>query len=135
MAYDEGLDVVQISDQEVPVVKITDANKFLFSLKQKDRAQKKAQRQSSLKTKEVQLSLDIQDHDMNVKAKNANKFLAKGNSVKVILKLNGRAKNNTSMQELGLHKVQDFLFKVHDHEVLVEPYASETIICTIKPSS
>ena len=40
--------------------------------------------------KEVRLSATIDTHDLEVKAKNANKFLADGNKVKVSLKFKGR---------------------------------------------
>jgi translation initiation factor IF-3 len=46
--------------------------------------------QKVVELKEIQLSMTIELHDMEVKAKNANKFLTQGNKVKVVLRMRGR---------------------------------------------
>ena len=40
--------------------------------------------------KEIQLSLNIEDHDFNTKVRNARKFLEQQNRVNVVLRLRGR---------------------------------------------
>ncbi|AUS02625.1 translation initiation factor IF-3 [Vibrio phage 2.275.O._10N.286.54.E11] len=135
IATNENLDLVQMSDQEVPVVKLMDLNKYKFEQQQKARAQRKNQRETTIKTKEIQLSLDIQQNDMLVKLKKANKFLSKGNHLKVSLRLHGRARSNASMQDLAIEKVQEFVGMLDAHEVTAAPKKADTIVCLVKPNA
>lgn len=89
MADDEGLDLVKISPNAVPpVCKILDYNKFKFEQSKREKEMKKNQKVTEIK--EIWLSMTIDDNDMNTKAKNAAKFLAEGNKVKVSLRMRGR---------------------------------------------
>ena len=53
-------------------------------------AQKSRKRQKSIEVKQIRLGLKIDDHDINVKLKSAEKFLNQGNKVKVNLRFRGR---------------------------------------------
>lgn len=61
--------------------------------------------------KEVQLSPTIGIHDFNTKLKNAKRFIADGNKVKVTMRLYGRM---MSRQELGLEVVNNFILEMED---------------------
>ncbi len=87
LAEDEGLDLVKISPNAIPpVCKIMDYGKFKFEQAKKAKENK----QKVVELKEVQLSMTIDVGDLNVKAKQATKFLEQGNKVKVTIRLRGR---------------------------------------------
>lgn len=89
IAEKEGLDLVKISPSAVPpVCKIMDYGKYLFDKTKKEKEQRKNQKIVELK--EVQLSMTIEQHDIDIKAKNATKFLLNGDKVKVSIRMNGR---------------------------------------------
>ncbi len=89
LAEEEDLDLVKISPAAVPpVCKIMDYGKFKFEQQKKDKENRRNQKVVELK--EVQLSMTIDVGDVNVKAKQATKFLEAGNKVKVSLRLRGR---------------------------------------------
>ena len=89
IAEEEGLDLVKISPNAVPpVCKVMDYGKFLFEQTKKAKEAKKNQK--VVEIKEIWLSMTIDVGDINVKAKQTNKFLASGNKVKVSIKMRGR---------------------------------------------
>ncbi len=89
LAEEENLDLVKISPQAVPpVCKIMDYGKFKFEQAKKEKENRRNQKIVELK--EVQLSMTIDVGDLNVKAKQATKFLEAGNKVKVSIRLRGR---------------------------------------------
>lgn len=89
IAEKEGLDLVKISPSAVPpVCKIMDYGKYLFDKTKKEKEQRKNQKIVELK--EVQLSMTIEQHDIDIKAKNATKFLLNGDKVKVSIRMSGR---------------------------------------------
>ena len=87
--------------------------KYLFELQKKAKEAKKNQK--VVEIKEVQLSVTIDVGDLNVKAKNANKFLTAGNKVKVTLKMRGR---QMAHQELGVDVMNRFFELVKDVAVM-----------------
>ena len=103
-----GLDLIQITDAEVPVCKIMDANKYLYELKQSEKIKAKKQRESKTVVKEIQLSMEIQEHDMQIKIKQAMKFMQDDKTVNVQLKMHGRALANPQMIALATEKLTQF---------------------------
>ncbi len=87
--------------------------KYLFELQKKAKEAKKNQK--VVEIKEVQLSVTIDVGDLNVKAKNANKFLTAGNKVKVTLKMRGR---QMAHQELGVDVMNRFFELLKDVAVM-----------------
>lgn len=83
--------------------------KYLFELQKKAKEAKKNQK--VVEIKEVQLSVTIDIGDLNVKAKQTQKFLAAGNKVKVTLKMRGR---QMAHQELGVDVMNRFFEMVKD---------------------
>ena len=83
------LDLVLIApDAKPPVCKIMDYGKYRFDELKKLKDQKKAQKVAQLK--EMSLSMTIDDHDLEIKAKQVCKFLADGSKVKVNIRMFGR---------------------------------------------
>lgn len=89
LADKAGLDLVKISPSAVPpVCKIMNYGKYMFDRAKKEKEARKNQKIVELK--EVQLSMTIEQHDIDIKARNAIKFLEAGNKVKVVLRMRGR---------------------------------------------
>lgn len=104
IAEERDLDLVLISpNAEVPVCKIMDYGKFKFEQSKKLKEQRKAQK--IVEIKEVQLSMTIDKHDVEVKAKNAIKFLTAGDKVKVSIRMRGR---QMARPEMGIEVMKNF---------------------------
>lgn len=104
-----NLDLVQITEGDVPVVKVLDRNKFLYEQKQAEKTQRKKQRSSTVQTKEIQFNFGTQTNDLNVKAKNAKSFLSENKLVRVVMKLGGRISSNNTIMEQNKSQLQKFV--------------------------
>ncbi len=91
LAEEEGLDLVLVSAPEAipPVVRIEDFKKLQYEKKKKQ----KANRHTS-DLKEIQLKANITDHDLGTKVSAIDKFLTRGDKVKVVVRLKGRERDN-----------------------------------------
>ena len=89
IASSYNLDLVLIAPEaKPPVCKIMDYGKFKFDELKKLKDQKKNQKVAKLK--EMPLSMTIDNHDLEIKAKQVCKFLADGSKVKVNIRMKGR---------------------------------------------
>ena len=89
MAQEADLDLIQISSKaDMPVCKIVNMNKYLYELKQREKAQKKSQKTSELK--EIRLSPNIAKNDLKTKENTIKRILKEGDEVKVVLICKGR---------------------------------------------
>ena len=89
MAEEKDFDLVLISPNAVPpVCRIMDFGKFIYEQAKKEKENKKNQKVVVLK--EVRLSPTIEEHDIEIKANNARKFLNDGDKVKVTVRFRGR---------------------------------------------
>ena len=114
IAEESGLDLVKISPNATPpVCKIMNYGKFLFEQKKKAKEAKKNQK--VVEIKEVGLSMTIDVGDLNIKAKQTQKFLAAGNKVKVSIRLRGR---QMAHAELALDVMARFFELVKDYGVM-----------------
>ena len=89
MAYQQELDLVEISPNvDPPVCKIMDYKKFLYEKKKIDKEIKA----KAVKTviKEIRFSSNTDEHDLDFKAKHAEKFLNDGDKVKCYVMFRGR---------------------------------------------
>lgn len=88
-AEETGLDLIEISPTAVPpVAKIADFGKYSYEESKK----KKGARSHAVETKTMQVKIGTGEHDLELKAKNASKWLAEGHRIKIDLFLAGRAK-------------------------------------------
>lgn len=109
-AEEAGLDLVEIAPNATPpVCKIIDYGKYRYTLTKKEKESKKAQHQ--IKVKEVKLKPNTDMHDFEVKARNARKFLEKGNKVKVTLMFRGR---EMAHPEIGVKMVEKMCQALED---------------------
>lgn len=103
IATEEEKDVILINDkQETPIVKIENYNKFLYEQEKIEKERKRNSNKTTLK--EIQLSVNISDHDLETKAKKGREFLSDGDKVKVVVSLKGREKANPERGEFVILK-------------------------------
>lgn len=88
IAREKNLDLIQITEKvDPPVCKLMDYGKYLYWLQKKKRGQQKES-----KVKIIRLGFNISSHDLETKANQVEKFLIKGNKVKIEMLLRGREK-------------------------------------------
>ena len=103
IAEERGLDLVKISPQAVPPVsKLMNYGKFRFEQAKREKEAKK--NQHVVEIKEIRMSPGIDVGDFNTKLKNAQKFLADGNRVKVSVRFRGREMAHTEIGKELLDK-------------------------------
>lgn len=114
IAEQKGLDLVKVSPSaNPPVCKIMDYGKFRFEQAKKQREAKKNQK--IIELKEMRLSATIDKHDLEVKAKNVNKFLKDGDKVKVSIRFKGRQMAHT---EQGMVVMNEFFAMVEENAAI-----------------
>jgi len=114
MAEEQQLDLVKIAPTaKPPVCKIMDYGKYRFEQSKKEREIRKNQKVITIK--EVRLSATIEDHDVEVRYKNAVKFLQEGNKVKVSIRFRGR---QVTHSEIGMDIMQEFAEKIKDYGIV-----------------
>lgn len=114
IAEQKGLDLVKVSpNADPPVCKIMDYGKFRFEQAKKQREAKKNQK--IIELKEMRLSATIDKHDLEVKAKNVNKFLQSGDKVKVSIRFRGRQMAHT---EQGMSVMDEFFAMVQENAAI-----------------
>lgn len=90
IAKEKGLDLIEINSKtNPPIIKLEDYSKYLYDLKK----QLKQRKKNTTTLKEIQLSANISNHDLNIKANKAKDFIENGDKVKVVLNLKGRELN------------------------------------------
>lgn len=110
LADEQGLDLVKISPTATPpVCKIMNYGKYLFEIQKKAKEAKKNQK--VVEIKEIWLSVTIDVGDLNVKAKQAQKFLTAGNKIKVSIKMRGR---QMAHPEMGVEVMKRFAEMIKD---------------------
>lgn len=88
-AENKGYDLVEVAPQaNPPVCKLMDYGKYKYEQAKKEKEAKK--NQNVMNVKEVQMGVKIEDHDFNVKLKQARRFLENKDKVKVRMKFRGR---------------------------------------------
>lgn len=131
LAEEADLDLVKISPNAVPpVCKIMDYGKFKFEQAKKEKENRRNQK--VVEIKEVQLSMTIDVGDLNVKAKQATKFLGEGNKVKVSIRLRGRQMAHAN---LGRDVMNNFFEGLKEIAVIEKPINMEgrNIIMILAP--
>jgi translation initiation factor IF-3 len=89
LAEERGLDLVEVAPNAVPpVCRVLDYGKYRYEQTKKEREARKHQKQAELK--EVRLKPKTDDHDLEIKAKQARKFLLAGDKVKFTVRFRGR---------------------------------------------
>lgn len=105
IAYGMELDLILISpNANPPVAKVASLNKYIYDKKQKEKQQKKRQRENFKESKELRMTLNIEQHDLETKCRNARKFLDKDMIVTITIVLKGRERGKQDMARQLLAK-------------------------------
>ncbi len=119
LAYSKSMDLIEIGPSATPpIAKIMDYGKFQY---EQNKKQKKAKAGSkATETKSIQIKIATGDHDLELKAKTASKWLKEGHRIKVELFLAGRAKymNEAFLKE----RLERVLHLITEHYKVAEPY-------------
>jgi translation initiation factor IF-3 len=114
-AKEKGLDLVEIAPKaNPPVVKLINYDKYRYQLEKLASQQRKHQKKVEIKG--IRLSVRTGDHDLQVKALRAEKFLKEGNKVKIDMFLRGRERGNTNQ---AMEQIKKYIQK------LTVPYVIE----------
>ncbi len=96
IADEKNLDLVEIAPQaQPPVCKIMDYGKYRFDRAKREKETRKNQKVVSIK--EVRLTPSIDVGDLETKVRQAKKFIAAGDKVKVSLRFRGRELAHTDV--------------------------------------
>ncbi|SFT42109.1 bacterial translation initiation factor 3 (bIF-3) [Lachnospiraceae bacterium XBD2001] len=117
LAEEAELDLVKIApNAKPPVCKIIDYGKYRYELARKEKEAKK--KQKIVEVKEIRLSPNIEENDLNTKMNNARKFLTKGNKVKITLRFRGR---EMAHMQASKHILDDIATALADVAVVEKP--------------
>lgn len=135
LAFDQGLDLVEISPEaRPPVCHILDYGKFQYEEKIKAKQVAKKQREAMQSLKEVRLSPNIGDHDVQTKINHTKEFLDDNKKVQITMKFSRREMLH---RDIGLTSLNSFLEKLVDNcTVEFGPtFDGNRLVCRIVPKS
>lgn len=114
LAEEQQLDLVNIApNAKPPVCKLMNYGKYRFEQSKKEKEIKRNQK--VIETKEVRLSATIEDHDIDVRYRQAVKFLQDGNKVKVSIRFRGR---QIAHSEIGEEQMLEFANRIKDYGIM-----------------
>ena len=117
LAKEAELDLVKIAPTaKPPVCKIIDYGKYRYEMARKEKEAKKKQKITEVK--EIRLSPNIEENDLNTKVNSARKFIEKGDKVKVTLRFRGREMAHMASSKVILDV---FAEKLSDIAVVEKP--------------
>jgi len=111
IAVERGLDLVEVAPSaKPPVCRFMDFGKFKFEQSKREKEARK--KQKIISVKEVKLRPNIEDHDFNVKARNARRFLEAGDKVKATIMFRGREITHPDLGEKLLNRLANQLMEI-----------------------
>ncbi len=115
LAQEKHLDLVKVAPQSrPPVCKIMDYGKFKYEQSKKEKEARK--KQKVINIKEIRMSPKIEEHDFQVRVKNAYKFINDGDKVKITVRFRGREITHTTLGHEVLTKMADDLKEIANVE-------------------
>ncbi len=131
LAAENGTDLLEVApNANPPVCKLLDFGKYQYHQKKVDSKHRRTQKKTEVKG--IRMGFKTGDHDIDVKAKQARKFLEGGNTVKISLIFRGR---EVIYKDLATQKLKTFFEKLKDVALLESPPKSQgnTLIMIITP--
>jgi translation initiation factor IF-3 len=132
LAYEKELDLVEVAPNAVPpVCKIMDFGKYKYQMEISEKERKK--KQTQIVVKEIKLRPKIDKNDLNIKKKQVEKFIEKGNKVKITMSFKGREIVHSN---LGMTIMESIIGQMGD-KVVIEQYPKlegYNIIMIMEPS-
>lgn len=102
------MDLIEINPKaEPPVCRLSDFGQFKYQQEKDARKQKANSHESELKG--IRLSVRISEHDLEVRQKQAEKFLNRGDKARIELRLRGREKAHF---DIARKVVEDFVNRI-----------------------
>ena len=110
MSWERNLDLIQVTEKvEPPVCKIMDLGKYLYSLEKKERASRV---KMTGEIKGIRLGFNISLHDLEIRVHQAEKFLKKGDKIRVEMILRGREKAHGDFAKEKINQFLEILEKL-----------------------
>jgi len=117
MAQEQGLDLVEVAPSATPpVCRIMDYGRYKYEQSKREREARK--KQHVVDVKEIKLRPNIEEHDFQIKVRNAIRFLQERDKVKVTVMFRGR---EITHAELGLRLCQRLAEQVADIASIEKP--------------
>ncbi len=132
IAREKGLDLFLVQpDANPPVARIMDYGRFKFE--QEKRAREAKKKHHIVDVKEIKMRYKIEDHDYQVKLRNAQKFLLDGDKIKVLIQLRGREVQHAKM---ALELMARFFAELNDLAIFDrEPkLEGKTVLMILSPN-
>jgi translation initiation factor IF-3 len=129
VAIERELDLVEVSPTAAPpVCKILDFGKYKYQMNKKHGPRKTAD------VKEVKLRPQINEHDLELKIKNINRFIDGGDKAKVVMMFRGR---EIIRQEFGLKIFEKIIGQlIGKYQIEQQPkFEGKNITMVIAPKS
>lgn len=130
LAEERGFDLVEVNPKgSPPVCKILDFGAYQYQQEKQERKQKAHQKKIDVKC--IRLTLAIGKHDIEVRQKQAEKFLAEGHKVKIEIMLHGR---EITHQDLGRQIIFQFIKDLGENIIMEQMLTRQgrkffTVIC------
>lgn len=113
-AKEKGLDLFVVQpDANPPVAKIMDYGRHKFEQEKKARETKR--KHHIVDVKEIKMRYKIEEHDYQVKLRNAHKFLTDGDKIKVLTILRGREMQH---KDMAMKLMQKFAEELKDLAIM-----------------
>lgn len=91
LAQNDGLDLIEVAAKaNPPVVRIMDFGKYLYQKEKESR--ESAKKQKGTEMKGIRIGFNASLHDMELRARQVEEFIAEANQVRIDFILKGRAK-------------------------------------------
>jgi translation initiation factor IF-3 len=130
LAKEHGLDLVEVApDARPPVCKLMDYGKFRY-----EQSKRKASSQSSKTSlKTIRLRPKTDDHDLDTKRRRAEKFLQKGDTVRLEMRMRGRER---AYPRRWIEVMAEFIDQFDEElEIVSRPHAEgRNISATLQPA-
>ncbi len=111
MAQEKNLDLVKIAPQaNPPVCRIMNYSKYRFDQAKREKEARK--KQKTMEVKEVRMTPNTEEHDLNTKIQAAIKFLKHGDKVKVSVRFRGRELSRTEIGKVVLDQFAERISEV-----------------------
>lgn len=110
MARQKDLDLVEVAANAMPpVCKLLDYGRFKYETTKKEREAKK--HQHSVELKELRLRPGTDDHDVDVRARSARRFIEEGHKVRLLVRFRGR---EAAHPEIARHQIDRIVKSLQD---------------------
>jgi len=105
IAREKNMDLIEVGPTaKPPVCRIGNFDKYRYEMEKKEK--KKHQKSKKVELKEIRIGMRTGEHDLEIKKKQALKFLKKGKKVKIELVIKGRERAH---KDIAFNVINNFL--------------------------